>query len=466
MANSKKPRSNKSTPDAAHAADALETRLQAQLDPVVERGQTLLLGLSGGLDSTVLLHLLAQLRATAGFTLKAMHVHHGLSPHADAWADFCQTLCRSLEVDIEVVRISVPTHTASGVEAAARDLRYEALMRTTADFVALAHHQDDQAETLLLQLLRGAGVKGLAAMAPQDKRRRLLRPLLEVTREEIEVYASTHGLQWIEDESNRDTRFDRNYLRHEALPLLEQRFPAAKRVMARSASHLAEASALLDELAALDAQRCMRHDLLVVSVLRELSEARARNVLRWWLARQSMELPSANRLREMLRQLLDARTDAQVKLAVGAGDKSGGQGSLRRYQDMIYLDLQQAAPPFSLTWRGEPLLALPDGSQLRFVRGMASGLAYARLGIDCLRIAQRTGGERFKPDLARPSRTLKHLLQEANMPPWQRQRLPLIYHEGKLAVVPGIGVSAELQAREDEPAMTIVWEDVATIDPD
>ena len=161
----------------------------------------------------------------------------------------------------------------------------------------------------------------------------------------------------------------------------------------------------------------------------------------------------AKGMQEMLKQLLDARQDAQVKLSIGTPGTY-----LRRYQDMVYLDQEQPAEPFALTWHGEETLRLPDGSCLRFVRGVATGLAYERLGIDRLRIAQRTGGERFKPDLARPSRTLKHLLQEAHMPPWQRQRLPLVYHEGKLALVPGIGVSAELQAREHEPALDIIWQ--------
>lgn len=459
MANSKRlPPSNAPLAAASPAAATLETCVLARLGPVVGHGETLLLGLSGGLDSVVLLHLLARARTNLDFKLKAMHVHHGLSPHADAWADFCQTLCRALDVDIEVVRVAVPARSPLGVEAAARRLRYERLLGTAADHVVLAHHQDDQAETLLLQLLRGAGVKGLAAMAPHDARRRVLRPLLDISRSDIAAFADEHRLQWIEDESNQDTRHDRNHLRHEILPALEARFPAARKVIARSATHFAEAAALLNDLAALDAQTCMREDLLMVTGLRALSEARARNVLRWWLAHQAIELPSTARLQEMLHQLLDARPDAQVKLALGSTAGGGGHISLRRYQDRVYLDAGQATVPFSLTWRGEDALLLPDGSRLRFERGTAHGLAYQRLGVDCLRIAQRSGGERFKPDLDRPSRTLKHLLQEANVPPWQRQRLPLIYHEGKLAVVPGIGVSAELQARGGEPALTIAWE--------
>lgn len=454
MANTKKPTSNKSPSSAADtAADTLEQRLAARLDGLIAPGQVVLLGLSGGMDSVVLLKLLNTLRPQFGFELRAMHVHHGLSPHADAWADFCQGLCQSLDIPLKVSHVTIPRKPAAGIEAAARVARYETLLGEPADFVAVAHHQDDQAETLLLQLMRGAGVKGLSAMPKYDAKRRLLRPLLDASRVEISNYAELHALSWVDDESNLDIRYERNHLRHHILPTLEQRFVSVRGAIARSAAHMAEAAHLLDELALVDAERCMHEQRLVVSELQRLSEARARNLLRWWLASQELVLPSTVRLQEMLKQLLDARQDAQVKLSIGTPGTY-----LRRYQDMVYLDQEQPAEPFALTWHGEETLRLPDGSCLRFVRGVATGLAYERLGIDRLRIAQRTGGERFKPDLARPSRTLKHLLQEAHMPPWQRQRLPLVYHEGKLALVPGIGVSAELQAREHEPALDIIWQ--------
>jgi tRNA(Ile)-lysidine synthase len=435
------------------AADTLEARLRSSLGPYVKDGHRLLLGLSGGMDSVVLLTVLASLRRSLGFELQAMHVHHGLSPNAEQWADFCTALCRSLDVGLKVARVTIPRRSAAGTEATARAARYDALLGTSADFVVLAHHQDDQAETLLLQLTRGAGVKGLSAMAKVDFKRRLLRPMLDIGRDEIRAYAEQHGLQWVEDESNQDIHYDRNHIRHHTLPALETRFPGVRKVIARSASHIAEASELLNDLALQDAQRCMRHQQLLITKLQSLSEARARNLLRWWLASQDIVLPSTARLQEMLHQLLDARPAAQVKMAIGP------QGTcLRRYQDMVYLEREQPAEPFSLIWQGEAVLHLPDGSSLRFQHGLSQGLAYQRLGIDRLRVAQRSGGERFKPDLARPSRTLKHLLQEANMPPWQRQRLPLVYHEDSLALVPGIGVAAHLQAAEHEPALNITWQ--------
>src|SRR3989344_6895459 len=193
----------------------LKTQLASYLAPIPRPGQKLLLAFSGGLDSRVLLELLAELRSGIGFDLRAMHVHHGLSPNADDWAKFCSDTCAALNVPIEIVRVSVAKDSGLGLEAAARTARYQALLNAGADYVVLAHHQDDQAETLLLQLLRGAGAKGLSGMASRDEERRLLRPLLDNTRAELLAFAKQHHLQWITDESNVDISYDRNYCRHE-----------------------------------------------------------------------------------------------------------------------------------------------------------------------------------------------------------------------------------------------------------
>lgn len=435
----------------------LKTQLASYLTPILRPGQKLLLAFSGGLDSRVLLELLAELRSGIGFDLRAMHVHHGLSPNADDWAKFCSDTCAALNVPIEIVRVSVAKDSGLGLEASARNVRYQALLNAGADYVVLAHHQDDQAETLLLQLLRGAGVKGLSGMALQDEQRRLLRPLLDISRTELLAFAEQHHLQWITDESNDDVSYDRNYCRHEIFPIIEKRFPAAKQTLARSASHLAEAAMLLDELAQMDAGQigsvqCQKQ--LDLAVLADLSEPRARNLLRWWLTANRQPLPSTIRLQEMLRQLLTAKADAGVKIAI---DSVEGV-YLRRYQGFAYLESNNNSLPIALLWQGEPELRLPDNSRLIFEKKLGCGLAFKRLGINKLRITHRVGGERFKPDLAKPTRTLKHLLQEAKMPPWQRERLPLIYCDDTLAVVPGIGVECTMQAKENETGLMIVWE--------
>lgn len=439
-------------PGADSRADdvALQAHVYNALQHANCLNKPLLLAFSGGLDSCVLLHLLAALKRQADFNLRAMHVHHGLSPNAGRWAEFCSDVCLQLGVPLQVVHVQVEQDSGQGVEAAARTVRYQTLLAATADYVVLAHHQDDQAETLLLQLLRGAGVKGLSAMGALDLNKRLLRPLLDISRAELQAYAERQGLRWMEDESNSDTAYDRNYCRQRILPVMLERFPAAKSTLARSAAHMAEAAQLLDELAAMDAGQHVCGRQLKVSGLADLAEPRARNLLRWWLSANQQRAPSSDRLREMLSQLLSAKADARIKLTLA-------DAAIRRYRDFAYLEQAVPASAIAMSWQGEAELQLPDSSRLVFERKTGEGLALERLGISRLRISNRLGGERFKPDLARPTRTLKHLLQEAAMPPWLRERLPLVYCEDTLAVVPGVGVACELQARPDEAGLTVTW---------
>ena len=416
---------------------------------------TLLLAFSGGVDSCVLLHALVQAKTTLTFNLQAMHVHHGLSPNADAWADFCAKTCAVYQVPFEFVKVKVKRSAASGIEAAAREARYQALYEAHADYILLAHHQDDQAETLLLQLLRGAGLKGLSAMAAQDADRLLLRPLLDIPRTEIEAYAKRANLAWIEDESNHDTYYDRNYCRHEVMPVLKARFSAASATLARSAAHIAEAAHLLDQLAQMDAQACVLEGCMNVELLTALSFPRAKNLFRWWLSNKGFLAPSKDRLDDMLTQLINAGTDATIKVMLDKANDS----YLRRYQGFAYIESNhpEHTSEIAMVWQGEDTLTMPDGTQLVFERKNGAGLAIDRLGVYKLRIANRQGGERFKPDLARPTRTLKYLLQEANMPPWLRERLPLIYLDDTLAVVPNIGVDCMMQATERDVGLVITW---------
>lgn len=429
-------------------------RLQQQiltfLQDHLPAGSTLLLAYSGGLDSSVLLHLLCSARENYSFNLRALHVHHGLSTNADSWAEFCAQVCQQLSVPFKLTRLTLNKHSGKGIEATAREGRYAALFAEQADYIALAHHQDDQAETVLLQLLRGAGSKGLSAMAAHDAGRRLLRPLLDISRAELEAYAREHQLKWVDDESNEDTIYDRNYLRHQVIPVIEKRFAAARTTLSRSAQLLAESAQLLDELAAIDAGEHFQQ--LEISHLAKLGEARARNLLRWWLATQHLSVPSAARLQEMLQQLLSAKPDASLKVMIDGSKHLW----LRRYQGLAYIDAEPEEA-INTCWQGEAVIDLPDGSQLHFEPCKGQGLALQRLAINKLRISSRQGGERFKPDEARPTRTLKHLMQEAGIPPWLRQRMPLIYSGDELAVVPMLGIACHMQARPGEVGLLIIW---------
>ena len=444
----------------------LPQRLTHFLSETVQPGQTLLLGLSGGLDSCVLLHLLVAAQKDLPFHLKAVHVNHGISPHAPLWAEFCAALCAGYGIPFMLETVQVARDSGLGIEAAARAARYQALARHAADALVLAHHRDDQAETVLLQLLRGAGVKGMAAMpsisrmpdfpsvshaqvAMNDAREmRVLRPLLDVPRSELETCARALGLQWIEDESNLDLAYDRNFLRHHVLPEIEKRFPAAKTTIARSAAHFAEAADLLDEVAAQDARQHIDAAGLQVRGLHELSPARGRNLLRYWLSRHLAEPPNTRRLQEMYRQLLTSRRDAQLRVSLSGGE-------VRRYREHAVFERDTGAQPVHRTWQGEAEMRLPNGV-LRFRSEEGRGLAAGRIP-ERLEIRSRTGGERFRPDARRPTRSLRHLLQEAGMPPWEREVLPLIYAGDRLAVIPGIGVACDMQAAPGEEGWLIEW---------
>lgn len=439
---------------ASHLPPALPGRVNAFLSSHIQPGQHLLLAFSGGLDSRVLLQLLAEARDQYDFTLEAMHVHHSLSPNADAWAEFCRTECARLGVTFHCRHVTVDRHAGLGIEASARRARYEALLSVPADYVMLAHHQDDQAETLMLQLLRGAGAKGLAGMAVHDRERRLLRPLLDCPRAELESYASWAGLRWVDDESNQDVSYDRNFCRHQVFPLLAQRFPAVSKTLARSATHLAEAAGLLNELAALDAQQVLHGNGLQLAMLSQLSDARARNLLRWWLNMHALPMPGLPRLQEMLQQLLQAGETALIKVQVHESTY------LRRYQGMAYLSVELPLPmSVDLSWQGEATLLLPGNGCLSCeqVEGVG-GLSMARIQGHRLTVRYRSGGERFKPDAGRPTRTLKQLYQERHVPPWLRERMPLLFLDDELIVVPGIGVACGWQAQAGEQGLVVHWQ--------
>jgi tRNA(Ile)-lysidine synthase len=374
------------------------------------RGKHLAVGLSGGVDSVVLLHLLRDLAPRHGYRLSAVHVHHGLSPNADAWARFCRKLCHDWGVPLVVRRVSI-RRKGRGLEAAAREARRAVFSRLPASAIALAHQLDDQAETVLLNLLRGAGTRGAAAMPAAGKlgAKTLLRPLLAVPRREILAYARAHGLAWIEDESNRDDGLTRNFLRLRVGPLLEQRFPRWRESLARAARHFAAA------------------------------DADARFALREFLAAQGLRAPSEAKLVEILKQL----TARGARTLVRHDGKR-----LRVYRGKV--EIAPAGQPMqfaALDWQGESRLAIPSlEGELRFRRANGRGIAAALVDGRKLSVRLRGTGERLRPDPRRPRRTLKNLFQEAGVPSWKRERLPMLFCGSELVWVPGLGVDAAWQA--------------------
>jgi len=430
----------------------------AELAPRIFPGAHLALGLSGGLDSVTLLSILLELAPALKFSLRAVHVNHGISPNAARWAEFCGGLCTRLGVPLQLESVDISPHRHLGLEGAARRSRHEAFARVDADFVVLAQHSDDQAETLLLRLLRGAGLRGLAAMSAlrsiPGMRARLLRPLLAVSRAEIETHARLRGLEWVEDESNADTIRRRNFLRRDVFPLLERQFPGARATVARAAAHLAEARELLDEMARADFERCAGAEGVNVAGLRGLGEARAKNLLRYWCETKNIEPLSAARTGELLRQLSESRPDARIGLAVPGW-------TFLRYRERLYLRHASETIGRNLceVWDGAnalPMLSL--GGVLKFKPEEGRGLSLAKLRAGRVTVRLRQGGERLRLDARRPRRTLKNLFQERGVPPWRRDRLPLVYCGDELVSAPGIGDACEFRAAPGEAGLIVTWE--------
>ncbi|BCK87431.1 tRNA(Ile)-lysidine synthase [Sideroxyarcus emersonii] len=434
----------------------LADTVAARLAPLLPTRSHILVGLSGGMDSVVLLHLLHTLAARFEWRLSALHVHHGISPNADAWADFCSDLCVRYGIPLHLHHVDIaPLRDRHGIEAAARKLRHAAFAGTDCDAVALAHHADDQVETLLLQLLRGAGIKGAAAMPVFKPATRdtpaTVRPLLDISRSMLHEYAHHHGLRWVEDESNVDERYPRNFLRHRLLPLLEERFPAYRETLVRSAGHFAETSSLLDELARQDAQGMALDAALDIRPLRELAAHRAKNLLRHFLQIQGAPMPHSAQLDEMLHQLLAARDDAAV--CVGFGE-----WQLRRYQDKAYVSRSAGWFDRSLVlpWQGESELQWPAlDTVIHFRDSRQQGISLAKLRRAPVTVRLRGGGESLRPGPAATTRSLKNLLQEHHVPPWRRERLPLLYSGEQLVCVVGVGIHAEYQAAAGEAGVLV-----------
>lgn len=402
----------------------------------------------------VLLHLLRELSPRQGFLLSAWHVHHGLNAHADQWQAFCERLCAALEVPLQARRVSVETGRGSGLEAAARQARYAVFTEIDAEWLALAHQRDDQIETMLFNQLRGSGLSGASGMpawrpvAP-GRRLRLIRPLLDVSREELAQYAAQRGLDWIVDDSNADIRHARNYLRGEVFPLLRKRFPGCDEALARAATHFSEAEALLEQLAAIDAGTACRNGRIAVAELARLGEARACNLLRHMLRQAGLPMPDRALLQEAARQLCHAAPDRQMAIDLG-------ELALRRHRGEAWL-VRHATAAVERVWQGEESLAWGDGL-VRFAGRQGQGIRLDRLAGQRLILRSRRGGERIQPDPRRPRRELAKLLQEAGVPPWQRDTLPLLCCEGTLVWAPGIGIDCAWRCGEGEAGLQPAWQ--------
>ena len=423
------------------------------LSQALPNGGRVAVALSGGRDSIALLDAAARVAPDAGVDLVAFHVHHGLSPNAERWAEFSVRTCAARGMPLARRNVTVAKRSRASVEATARDARYAALADLArvhrVDAVMLAHHADDQAETVLLQLLRGAGPRGLAAMPAIASERGVvwLRPLLDIPRATLDAYVSAHALDYVDDESNADRRHRRNALRESVVPALRAVAPGYPTTLVRAARLQAENAALADALAALDAHSACDGASLARSALRDLDASRARNLLRWFLREQKLPAPSASRLAEMLSQLTSAADDARVEITHG-----GAALGVHRGRIVVY---RPAASPYLHEWSGAQEVALPHGT-LAFAP--ATGIGIATRHLTAARITIRAGlpGERLRI-AGRSRRAVVDLLREAGIPAWDRAALPRVYCGDSLAAVACAGVDAAFGAAPGEPAFTLDW---------
>ena len=390
-----------------------------------------LVAFSGGLDSTALLQTMVEIRDQLSAAVLAIHINHGLQGDADDWQAHCQSVCDSLDIRLISEQLTVPVEARKSPEALARDARYQAISQhmENGDLLLTAHHQDDQAETLLLNLLRGAGVHGLAAMRPHQSWRQghLGRPLLDWPRSALQTYLQSRGARWLEDPSNQDTRYSRNYLRQHVLPEITGRWPAAVQRLTSSAALCAQAAGLLNQLADEDLLACNGNppDVIELTPFGELSQARQTLLLRRWAQRNQLPLPSQKILQQAALQLTTASSESMTLLEwPGAEIRSAGQlayimPTLPELPDEFSSGLQEFNQ--SEQFRGYGKLILHTGVESVDTSGW--------------RVCARTGGEQLKPAGDRHSRRFKYLCQAAGIPAWLRPYIPLLKRDGELLAI-------------------------------
>jgi len=421
--------------------------------------QPLMLAYSGGVDSETLLHLLANLQRLGGWTLRAVHVNHGISSKAEAWMAHCAARCEALGVPFATERVRLTTQKGEGREAAARRARYRALQEHIEPNGVLltAQHQRDQAETLLLRLLRGAGCQGLAAMRPRQPfgLGYLVRPFLDVPREAIEAYAAEQDLCWVEDEMNADLTLARGFLRAKVMPSLRQFWPGADAQISRVALNAADASTLLDEVADQDLAMCRVDDTGILSVagLKVLSELRRKNALRRWFVQMDREPPSVRHLGQILR-IIEKRS------STAKATTREGKNEVCRYRDRLSLAAvhdRSGLRQWRANWNpAQPLILPADAGILRAVQDRGFGLSVQRLGGNLLHVRFRQGGETCRLPGRLHRHRVKKMLQEAGIPPWARETMPMIYVGESLAAIGEDWVCAPFAAEDGEPSLRLV----------
>lgn len=431
------------------------------------REKRIAIAYSGGLDSTVLLHMAHHFAVSNGYTLYAFHVHHGLNLRADDWLHHCENECRRLGIPFDSRRVALDKNSGDGVEAEARAKRYQALgdMCHQHDIPLLltAHHEDDQVETVLLQLMRGTGIAGLSGMEAisrppelfSDKKPVLGRPLLSLSRKDLESWLAETDVSHVNDDSNEDLKYTRNAIRHKLVPVLEGLFPGFEKRLARTAQHARSAQRLLDAMAEKDLECCSsdRHTLNLETMC-TLDGDRIDNLLRRWLSVNGVRMPSTAWLLQAKQQLMDAREDARIDLQLDGY-------TIRRYRQNISLGKSIESSgnephPLEIQWHGENTFRLHQWHGRLCFEEDETGFDIDWIQRRKLRIEPYRGSARLKL-AGRPTKTLKALCQEQGIPAWERQFLPLVFFEDELVYVAGIGISAT-RFKKGGKCVQIRWE--------
>lgn len=435
---------------------SLLSRFSKAIEQLPATTTRLVIAYSGGLDSRVLLQLSKEyVTKHPHFTLLAIHVHHGLQEYADEWLFHCQQQAEQLSIPFVAEKLEIALKSRQSLEAVAREQRYTALAEhiDSNSCLLTGHHADDQFETFMLALKRGSGLQGLAAMPVSRSFSQgiLLRPLLQSTRAELEVYAQQLNLSWIDDPSNQSLDFDRNFLRHQILPELIKRWPAWLITTQRSVQLLQESVSLHEELAELDYQQVARQHGLCLFKLKSLSLVRQKNLVRYWFAKQAWAYPSQAQLQQVLQQS-QAKSDAKVAMVFK-------EGELRRYKDVIYLVERQALQLSSQTvdwpWQNQSCLPLPNGSCLSW---QAGGNLLPPAPNQQVRVKFRDQLEQkdFSAFGRLGQRSIKKLLQECQLPTWHRARIPFVFYDQQLVAIGDCYVQRELHCAAQQ-GLKLVW---------
>ncbi len=413
--------------------------------------------LSGGLDSCVLLYLFYLNKKRINQKVQVVYVDHQLQKLSQDWDVFCKALCQDYGFDYQCLKITGSCPKEMSVEEWAREERYKLISDEMEqdDILFTAHHQDDQMETFFLQMLRGSGPRGLVAM-PVHKVFFCgyhIRPFLDCSRNDLQLYAKKNGLKYINDPSNEDVRFNRNYLRNKLLPLIKERWPGYKEAVSRLIKHQQEVKLLLDEVADQDLVQALLESSSGIDMkkIEALSISRKKNLIAYWLKQQGLNQPNAKHMEQLINDIFGAAEDKNPCV--------NWEGvEVRRYRNILYAlkPLQEHNPLETYQWNlNQSLLLDDDCLSAGLIKGQ--GIAKKHLDNDVVEVRFRQGGEKIRPYNQKVSKTVKQIFQEKGVLPWYRDRIPLVYVDGQLAVIPGICISELFCADKDENAWQIEW---------